>query len=260
MTSLWDSIGLAMFHNFIFNGPRDRSSALASLLQRFTAAKSSWNLSNYVMSVWDWQRQFSAGDIALFTNPLYVAHVQIQDWQGCDCRLGEAYGKVTACQNGHKSGSLTPRQAVDMRPFRISQSVHGSASLFAHDVLRPGFAMPQIRLWEHCYLRWLTPVEIVDGGMPCEYLAQSALMSEIKALQSKISKIESSQAASVTINLPKKPRKVFGLSVATAPLERVSSSYPFSPTRPSNLSIIPVVSPTLRQNSVDNSSSRSSYV
>lgn len=264
LTSLWDSIGLAMFHNFIFNGPRDRSSALASLLQRLAPAKSSWNLSNYVMSVWDWQRQFSAGDIALFTNPLYVAHSQLQDWQGCDCRLSEAYGaKVAACQNGHhKSGSLTPRQAVDMRPFRISQSVHGSASLFAHDVLRPGYAMPQIRLWEHCYLRWLTPVEIVGGGMPCEYLAQSALMGEIKALQNKISKIESSQAASVTINLPKKPRKLFGpsLSVATAPLECVSSSYPFSPTRPSNLSIIPVVSPTLRQNSVDSSSSRSSYV
>lgn len=250
-----------MFHNFIFNGSRDRSSAFANLLQRLTASKPSWNLSNYVMSVWDWQRQFSPGDIALFTNPLYVTHVQIQDWRSSDCRLSEAHGKMMTCQNGHKSGSLTPRHTVDIRPFRVSQSLHG-ASMFAHDMLRPGFAMPQIRLWEHCYLRWLTPIQIIGGGMPSEHLAQSELLSEIKALQNKISKIESSTAASITINMPKKPRKVYGppLSVAAALSEGVSSSYPFSPTRPSNLSIIPVVSPTLRQNSVDNSSSRSSYV
>lgn len=67
LISLWDSVGLGLFHNFIFDGPKERASVEASYKENPAANQT------FPTSVWDWQKQFYPEDIAFYTNPLYSA-------------------------------------------------------------------------------------------------------------------------------------------------------------------------------------------
>lgn len=211
------------------------------------------------MTVWDWEKQFYAEDVALFTNPLYVAHEQIAKWQWRDLEFDKAYRKFTQRMTGadSKSGSLSPKQTIDARKLWRLQSTDVLA-LVGKEVLRPGFKAPQIKLWEHCYLRWLTPIQIVGGGMPSEFLAQSVLMEEIRALQDKIGSLETS-VAKPSVGRNSKRLKV-KVPFAVKLNDCISSSYPFSPTRPPNLSIVPAVSPSLQRSSLNEDSNSEDFV
>lgn len=259
LTSLWDSIGLAMFRNFIFNGPYSRSVLGAPSRSGRSPLPKTPNGCSKLMTVWDWEKQFYAEDVALFTNPLYVAHEQIAKWQWRDLEFDKAYRKFTQRMTGadSKSGSLSPKQTIDARKLWRLQSTDVLA-LVGKEVLRPGFKAPQIKLWEHCYLRWLTPIQIVGGGMPSEFLAQSVLMEEIRALQDKIGSLETS-VAKPSVGRNSKRLKV-KVPFAVKLNDCISSSYPFSPTRPPNLSIVPAVSPSLQRSSLNEDSNSEDFV
>lgn len=252
LTSLWDSVGLAMFRNFIFNSPYSRSVLGSPAPQSSQSPRPATpNGCTKLMTVWDWEKQFYEEDVALFTNPLYVAHEQIRDWHLRDSKFERAYQKFRRRASGDdtRTGSLSPKQTIDSRKlWRMpSTDVLALAStealaLASKEVLRPGFKAPQIKLWEHCYLRWLTPIQIVGGGMPSEFLAQSTLMEEIRMLQEKIARLE---VLTPLDGGRRSKRMKLKMPLAAKLTECISSSYPFSPTRPPNLSVVPAVSPSM---------------
>lgn len=247
-----------MFQNFIYENPYSRSTIGVPTRSGQSPRPRTPNGCSKLMTVWDWEKQFYADDVALFTNPLYVAHEQITDWQWRDPKFDKAYRRFTERASGSdsKSGSLSPRQTIDVRKLWRMQSTD-VVSPVGKEVLRPGFKAPQIKLWEHCYLRWLTPIQIVGGGMPSEFLAQSALMEEIRSLQEKIGRLEAETPSGGGRRSKRLKLKVPFVVKLT---DCISSSYPFSPTRPPNLSIVPAVSPSLQRSSMNDDSTSDDFV
>lgn len=139
LTTLWDSTHLGLFENFLFNTEFVRHKIMAEQQPR-------------LMCVWDWSKQFSSEDIALFRNPLYVAQ--------------EEMNASNEKHNGVSSKSLSKDNE--------------SERLFA-DV-----SVANIQLWKQCYFRWIPPANIVGGGTPSSYLQQCILVGEILHLQHQI--------------------------------------------------------------------------
>ena len=150
LVSLWDSLCLGLFRNFKFNNARDC---------QYSPKKRHPDQATFVdhpntmpfLSVWNWKQQFSEDQISLFYNPLYVL-------------------KHEQC--------LQP----DSPTLSSSTGSIGNESVF----LRPSHDAPFLQLWSLCYLRWLSPAQIVNGGQACEYLTQCLLVEEILYLQQMI--------------------------------------------------------------------------
>lgn len=73
LISLWDSVGLGLFRNFIFEGPNERAAIEASFKENPAVDQT------LPASVWNWRRQFHQEDIAFYTNPLYSAREQFRN-------------------------------------------------------------------------------------------------------------------------------------------------------------------------------------
>lgn len=188
LISVWDSVGLGMFRNFVYNGPYDRSSVQRSLLEnQVSRPNQPIKQASFPKSVWDWNLQFSPEDIAFFTNPLYSAAEQIR-------------GIRTKQDKTMKTQSLVPCCMV-----------------------------AALKFWDNCYLRWLGPLEIIGGGKPAEYIAQTLIMEEIASLQMAIAELEEAPPMNDQRCSRTSPF-VFGdrSSLLRRQLSKhVSSSYPF---------------------------------
>lgn len=161
LTALWDSVCLGIFDNFMFDSIRMRQNFCKR--RRHEAA---------LMSVWEWDWQYDQEDRSLFNNPLYKARteldLQIPASHATDQRMGSKPRRMY---------SLKLTTAYDSIP---SQNI---------EVLRPVSKLALLRLWEHCYLRWITPIQILGGGSPSEYIQQSVLVEEILCLQHKFNSL-----------------------------------------------------------------------
>lgn len=197
LISIWDSVGLGMFRNFIYNGPLDRSSVQKSfLVDQTLRSKQTTNRAPFPKSVWNWKLQFLPEDVAFFTNPLYSAAEQIR-------------------------GLRTRRDKTTVKTMKP---------------MVPCCNIAALKFWDNCYLRWLGPLEIIGGGKPAEYIAQTIMMEDIASLQMAITELEEASAAKPTNEqrLNRVSPFVYGdnSSLLRRKLSKhVSSSYPFSPTQ-----------------------------
>ena len=64
--------------------------------------------------------------------------------------------------------------------------------------LKPTLKLMDIKLWSTCYLRWISPVAVINGGPAAEYLTQCRLVEEIHSLRARISDIETNSNGSIS--------------------------------------------------------------
>jgi len=235
LTSVWDSVTLGLFRNFVHAGIPNKNH-ISSPLPGGGA----------MLNVWDWHNQFDSDDIEMFKNPLYLARKYLNK-------------VLPATAKAKNHSELRPSSAADVlsktstrsHTFRLSStlpmspSTNGTSSASQSSLLGFEHKGIDLRLWSHCYLRWLTPVQIVGGGTPSEFVAQIAELRDIMNLQRDIANLESS--------LSQPPSRMSTVRVMPSPLspgaagrcdspfaqhvaisQRISSSYPFSPCRPTN--------------------------
>jgi len=163
-----------------------------------------------MLSVWNWENQFDEHMITLFCNPLYPISAD-RRWSEGHCWTFPRYVGCTQRHTGHFT----------------APNVVMCSSL---SVIRPKYHMPDLYLWSLCYLRWLTPVQIVSGGSPAELIAQRTLLSDIHTLQQDIARLEEEETVSSRRPGQRKQREI---PVITLP-QHVSSSYPFVSYHPSH--------------------------
>lgn len=213
LTSLWDSFCFGLFDNFLFNCIRERELARNETRVAYGSPSTS-----KLMSVWDWSKQFSEEAISLFNNPLYRARSELD-----------------------LNSNRTSNGPAD-KPPSYSMKLSGLSSYNAAikpTVLRPVISHPLLKFWSHCYLRWLTPVQILSGGTPSEYLQQCVLVEEIICLRHKIKSLE----LSTPFTKAARPKSRLIFETADNPSNKLSwsgnvtSSFPYTPRRnPSQLS------------------------
>lgn len=191
LTALWDSITLGIFRNFMHS---------ASLLQHKSVH------SEHCLSVWMWEKQFDEDTVALFYNPLYERSRKGFESQ---CWTFPRYVSNPVVSSPQHTGNFTAPSL---------------ATCLSASVLRPRHHMPDLHVWSLCYLRWLTPVQVANGGSPAELIAQRDMLNDIQTLQDDIARLSEEQMVSTRRPGQRQQRDV---SVVTLPLH-VSSSYPFA--------------------------------
>ena len=195
LTALWDSVTLGVFRNFM------HSSSLSQ--HKFVPSEHS-------VSVWDWENQFDDDTVGLFCNPLYP---------------------ISAGKRGSEGQSWTFPRCVSNTQQRTGHfTAPRPLTCSSVSVLRPRYHMPDLHVWSLCYLRWLTPVQVVHGGSPSELIVQNALLSDIYTLQQDIARLSGNQTVMSRQPSHHQQRDV---SVMRLP-QRVSSSYPFAAYQLSN--------------------------
>ena len=213
LTTVWDSLCSGLFANFLFNSPRD-------LEYQYSRR----DLKRSLMSVWEWSRQFTEADTVLFYNPLYAARTDVS---------------LSLIQDPSKnhSSSVSSGPTMDQTQFIsgiYSLKLSGLNSSNTAPVLAPVCSTAALHFWSHCFLRWLTPVQILRGGWPIEYIQQCTLLDEIYWLLEQIKDLEATgddpnRLSTELVN--------FSIKSNLWPLggglpNQVSSSFPYSPTRP----------------------------
>ena len=216
LTSLWDSICLGLFRNFLFNSVRQ--SCYSPRRQSEAGVYTTKPTDVRLMSVWDWDKQFSADQISLFQNPLYVVCATNEDPEG---------PLIERMMSGPGSNRLIMED-------RIPASCVDEAA----KVLRPDGNVTCLQLWSLCYLRWLQPVQIVGGGPAAEYLARCVLVEEIVRLRQRVANAETPRQRSPSDAMTASDRRrsvlIFGGAGTESPRpteqtvpRHVSSSFPF---------------------------------
>ena len=204
-----------------------------------------------MLNVWNWHNQFDAEDIEMFQNPLYIARKYLNKVLPATARannLSELRPSSTADILSTKSVRAKISKQSDTWPAPASPApspTNGSSSSAPSSSLGFDHKLIDLRLWSHCYLRWLTPVQIVGGGTPSEYVAQTAALHEIIHLQRDIADLEASlsqpPSRMSTVRVVPSQSSPAAAAPRASPFaqhvslsQRVSSSYPYSPCRPSN--------------------------
>jgi myotubularin-related protein 10/11/12 len=210
LTVLWDSACLGLFENFVFNCDRERhfSGPQYPTFSRKEEPKT-------MASAWDWSIQFDESSLSLFNNPLNLTHVQLRS------ELGQALKDSASVSNNMRKMTLS-------RSLRLSDNVA---------TLTPVTQVVALKFWSTCYMRWLTPVQIIAGGAPSEYLTQCILVEEIVHLQHRLATLK--QATPPTGSERRRSELIFSHAVVpTTPktpnvtnLDVVTSSFPFTPRR-----------------------------
>lgn len=197
LTSLWDSVTLGIFRNFMHSASLDRKKLIHS---------------KHVLSVWNWENQFDEDTIALFCNPLYQLSADRKGSEGQCWTFPRYVGSSVGCPQQH-SGHFTAPIPATCLPA---------------NVIQPRHHMPDLHVWSLCYLRWLTPVQIVHGGSAAELIAQRALLDDVNTLYQDIARLKEEPVSS------RRPdqQQHHDISVVTLP-QCISSSYPFAPYHPS---------------------------
>jgi len=167
--------------------------------------------SKHVLSVWNWENQFDEATVDLFHNPLYLMSAIRKGSEGLCCTFPRSVTNAAGSTQQH----LTAPRPV---------------TCLSVSIIRPRYHMPDLHVWSLCYLRWLTPVQIVYGGLAVELIVQRDLRSDIYTLQQDIARLSGDQTVSSQRPSHHQQR---GMSAMTLP-QRVSSSYPFAAYQLSN--------------------------
>jgi len=197
LTALWDSVTLGVFRNFMHS--------TSHVQQRHKSP----DHCKHGVSVWNWENQFDEATISLFSNPLYRS--SRRGSIGSSSSWTFPAHSASASKRQHHSGTTGPPRV----------SVTGAIWPLRYHV-------PDLHVWTLCYLRWLSLVQIVDGGSATELLAQQALLSEIQDLQRDIAQLTDGGDRETPTTLLSERR------VMPMPQQRVSSSYPFAAYQLSN--------------------------
>lgn len=228
LTILWDSICLGLFENFIFNSCRERMMAT----RRFSIYHTNDTTPNLI-SVWDWTLQFDRDAMSLFNNPLYLTRTELKADLAKIRFADTAAAKLTGGGTSNGRGDL--QNGLYARSLNASLTKEEMLGIDPDvRVLHPVARAPMMKFWSHCYLRWLTPIQITTGGGPMEYLQQCVLVEEIMCLQHKMQSLQNSapfERASrrnselifSAMNVPQTPRSRQNLSGI------VTSSFPYAP-------------------------------
>lgn len=245
LTTLWDSVCLGLFENFIFNNDRERLMATRRF-SIFTTTSTTPSL----MSVWDWSNQFSEDDMSLCNNPLYVTRYQLKN----------PLYKIGAELEGAASNQTWSKKRENGVDVGTNHKLYAKklSTMFEaepridpdNDILRPVVSAPLLKFWGHCYLRWLTPVQILAGGTPLEYLTQCILVEEILCLQHKVESLQNStpfnkadrRRSALIFGADSPTSEQSAVSAAASPRTKgdlVTSSFPYSPGRlPTHVSFL----------------------
>lgn len=169
--------------------------------------------SKHLLSVWSWENQFDEETVALFCNPLYQVSADRKATEGQFWTFPRYASNAVGCTQRHTGHFTAPGLTICSSP----------------SVIRPRYHVPDLHVWSLCYLRWLTPVQIVYGGSSAELIAQRALLNDIRALQHDIARLNEEQTVSSRRPVQLQSRDI---SAMTLP-QCVSSSYPFASCQPS---------------------------
>ncbi len=185
-----------------------------------TAAIGSNNSPPNLMSAWDWSKQFNAEDRSLGRNPLYLTKTELK--LDVDKTNGPSTS-ASSCEDQVKLKEVYAKKLFNMFEGAVCNG---------QTVLRPVVSAPLMKFWCHCYLRWLTPIQIAAGGKPLEYLQQCIVVEEIICLQHHL---ESLQNSTPFIKSDRwKSQLIFSYNTPVTPnkskySELLTSSFPFSP-------------------------------
>ena len=226
---------MGMFENFIFNCERERQQA-AKGVGPYMGRGSHGKIGHKLMSVWDWHHQYEANDLSLHKNPLYLTRTRLQLQLGTSngVMVNGAGPSSSKSKNDH-SGTLTDaqRQKLNSVYARKLGGVYEVPKMPKSDILRPVYSGPLLRFWESMYLRWVTPLTIVGGGSPLEYLHQCIMVEEIICLQGKLHSLQNQTPFSKKNR--RKSELIFSFQSPSSALpdkdraRLLTSSFPFSP-------------------------------
>lgn len=152
LVSIWDSVCIGIFRNFLFNDVHSSHS-----LPPKTPPSDGLYITRLqppsLLSVWDWEKQFCDDQMALFFSPLYVfLH---------DSTLNDQLINISVNDSG------------------LSLIFDSRSSKTKDTLLKPNAKIPHLQFWSLCYMRWLPAAEVMGGGPACEYLSQCILVEEI---------------------------------------------------------------------------------
>ena len=190
LTALWDSVTLGVFRNFMHS---------ASHAQQ---RHKSLDHCKRAVSVWNWENQFDEATVGLFCNPLYLPGRRSSEGSTC-WTIPSHSGSTRRQQTGTAPGSTGARASLTGATWPLR------------------YRIQDLHVWTLCYLRWLSPVQIVDGGSATELIVQHSLLTDIQSLQRDIARLSDGGDETVTSSA------VNSQQLVVPPLHRVSSSYPF---------------------------------
>lgn len=203
------------------------------------------NTTPNLLTVWDWRKQYSHEDLSLYNNPLYVTRYQLKSQLN---KIGQQLEDGAVSEQGwskKKENGVDVATNHKLYAKKLSNMFNSVPDLDpSTHVLKPVVSAPLLKFWSHCYLRWLTPVQILAGGTPLEYLTQCILVEEILCLQHKAESLQKStpfskadRRNSALIFSSNSPSPAVGLASAkvrasVTPRSRkelVTSSFPYTP-------------------------------
>ena len=158
-----------------------------------------------LMSVWDWSTQYNGQALSLNQNPLYWSDEDVQTLTNNDPSLQNG-----ALEHQH-------RLANKLKSRRIQK-------------LQVNCRPCHMKLWEGCYLRWISPHEIVRGGQVMQFLSQFIIRQQIEHLQHQIENLTKRGAVSTAMLPPPKDIPKFFKKDVTSqrhPLGNLTSSFPY---------------------------------
>ncbi|XP_020377136.1 myotubularin-related protein 10 isoform X1 [Rhincodon typus] len=252
LTVLYDSLRIPLFGTFLFNSPYQR-------MQQSQDFATNGNLhcegkGVELPPVWNWFLQFTAKDLTLFNNPLYIGKsvtcVQngtIKSFKRAKKNSSSSIYSVYTMKNGKLSDQhdFFPRRNSIQRPstdlVQLNESHDRnmeryfrdwfSKSLDLHGIILPHLSSAHTQLWKQCYLRWIPEAQITNGGFISAFHKISMLADDIETLQQRLRQYWSDPCLS---SFPDSySRRMYfqtkDFSEAPGTFDYFSSSFPFSP-------------------------------
>jgi hypothetical protein len=178
---------------------------------------------NSLLNVWDLSKQYSLSDLSLFKNPAFkiISNV-VQEIDSDEMEPPKRTIKLLAKYYKEK-----PTDAF------INVDLLGDHSRSLSDQLYPEIYCCQLTFWSVCFLRWLTPIQVMGGGLSMEYILESLLQEEVKSIENTIQQMQqindtSANASDVAANVEFAPF----WSTKRNLLDNLTSSFPYTPSRP----------------------------
>lgn len=229
LTMLWDCTHLTVFDTFLFN----------SSWGRYIASKDDLNPLRS-RSLWNWNQLYSEEDLLFFRNPLYImsqfankilegeTHATIPHHpnmnnassRGFPPRPNPPFHDVL--KNSTKHNAPSKQQIPTASHLSSPEHISSLAKWVSYKTLSINAHSFALQVWSHCYLRWISPVQIYRGGSPAVYLQRCGLVKDILELEKSVGLLTSTHPLFSFINDASQIRLQSSERLA-------SSSFPYSP-------------------------------